>query len=130
MWSLDINSYQWTFINTTKFNLTESPPPPREQHSAAFLNGNLYVFGGKSRLHPADSLGFPILSNMSDTVYDDFWMLEIEHPVTKTYKTNVNGRIQQDIKLTSTVSPSLGDFGESSNIPRESKCIQDVTVKV
>jgi hypothetical protein len=61
-------------------------PPAREQHSSALLVGNLFIFGGKSRLHDVDSLGFPVLTNKTDVVYNDLWMLEVEHSKTSSFR--------------------------------------------
>lgn len=95
MWKLDANTFTWVYINTTDYNYMNPSynkvtgaavaPPSREQHSASLLAGNLFIFGGKSRLHDVDSLGFPILTNKTDIVYNDLWMLEVEHAKTSSF---------------------------------------------
>ena len=52
VWRLDIMTYTWELINATKSS-GGGRPVPREQHSAATVAGNLYIFGGKSRYYPS-----------------------------------------------------------------------------
>jgi hypothetical protein len=95
IWKLDLNTFEWQFINTTLYdymnpNFNRSnhrpvSPPNREQHSAALLLGNLFVFGGKSRMHDVDSLGQPILTNKSDVVYNDLWTLQVVHEKSSSF---------------------------------------------
>jgi len=54
LWGFDIMTYRWNFINTT-ITTKSLVPPPREQHSAIIVGGNLYIFGGKSRFYPTTS---------------------------------------------------------------------------
>lgn len=82
MWTFDISTYEWQFINTSTFDLpyNTSKPSPRELHSAAVVDGDLYIFGGKSRLHKIDATtGMPVMTNASDKVYNDLWKLEVDH---------------------------------------------------
>jgi hypothetical protein len=59
IWRLDIMTYTWQLVNVTKSSGggggggSSSRPIPREQHAAATVSGNLYIFGGKSRYYPS-----------------------------------------------------------------------------
>ena len=56
----------WEYINTTTYGGVS--PPPRELHSVAVVNGDLFLFGGKSRIYPSPS----------DYVFGDLWRLNVE----------------------------------------------------
>ena len=73
---MDVHTYQWSFINST---IWDSPtPPPREQHVAVVVAGDLYVFGGKTRIFPANSQ-LKTARPFNDHVYGDMWRLHVQH---------------------------------------------------
>ena len=135
LWSLDLSTYQWVFINTSKWN--SDPPPPREQHSASVIDGNVYIFGGKSRLFPLTSDGSISYVHFSDEVYGDLWKLSIERPepfiLTWDPSTAVTNAIPQDTGLEALIDGFTDNNvnKESDGItPRNGKCVDRVTVKV
>jgi hypothetical protein len=65
LWSWNIYSYTWKYEHVVSSN----NPARREMHSAGVLDGNLFIFGGRSRGT------YPSTDN---TVYADFWRLNIE----------------------------------------------------
>eukprot|EP01031_Cornospumella_fuschlensis_P033526 gene33526-40561_t len=96
LWSFDLSDYTWLYLNTslpppyppTHPNISlpstptsptntpmppSSPPPAREQHLAMAWAEGLYVYGGKSREHPLDAFGRPVMSQGGDVVYGDVW---------------------------------------------------------
>jgi hypothetical protein len=121
LWLFNIYDYRWTFMETG------AGPSAREQHSAGVLGGNLYVFGGKSRG------AFP---STADRVYNDFWRLNIEHPMVVNHTWHPGGaeplvegqRNMYPIDLTAEVDPySLSTDHTSS---RTGACITDIRVTV
>ena len=73
---MDVHTYQWSFINSTVWG--SQPPPPREQHVAAVVGGDLYVFGGKTRIFPANYV-LRHTNTFNDHVYGDMWRLHVQH---------------------------------------------------
>jgi len=78
LWRLDLHTFIWEYINTTVHGGVA--PPPREQHSAAVVDGNLYLFGGKSRIYPS----------AADTVLGDLWRLNVP-PKSSSYVLEWSG---------------------------------------
>ncbi len=137
IWRLDINTFEWRYINTTFDTPTSPLPPAREQHSAALVKGDLYVFGGKSRLHGVSPTGLPILTNKTDRTFNDFWKLQIEHSRDFNYSYHGHGvgqtlphAIPQDGRLYLPISPMNTMTNQYDNTPRDGLCIQNVSVKV
>ena len=89
LWSLDIHTYEWTKINTTVWKNT--PPPPREQHVAAVIGTNIYIFGGKTRLFPKNADGTPLLQQRSDHVFNDVWKLNVQPIIPFNIATSFPG---------------------------------------
>jgi hypothetical protein len=77
LWKLDIHTYQWENVNTLK-NWNSPPPPAREQHVGAVVQGDIYIFGGKTRLFPFSASGSPLLIYENDHVFNDIWKLTVE----------------------------------------------------
>jgi hypothetical protein len=93
LWKLDISTYEWEFINTTAFSsvYNRSHPSARELHASTTIDGNLLIFGGKSRLHAKSASGRPIMTNASDLIFNDMWLLDIDH--LKNFRFNWNPQI-------------------------------------
>ena len=76
MWSFDIHSYKWQFVNTTWMSAS-LPPPSRELHTSVAIGGAIYVFGGKSRTFSTDVNGNPQFLYHSDVIFGDFWRFNV-----------------------------------------------------
>lgn len=121
LWLFDIYDYRWIFIDPG------SGPSAREQHSAGVHGGDLYVFGGKSRG------AFP---STADRVYNDFWRLNIEHPMVSnsTWRSNsveqlIEGRRNMyPTDLTGEVDPYSSSTDHTSS--RTGACITNIRVTV
>ena len=151
MWRFDAGSYQWDFINTTKWldiNITTNElvnaslpenqvPAPREQHTSAVVGNGLYVFGGKSRIFVGyDDDGVPKYDGayIYDKVYGDLWLFSWK-PQTNHYIYWRQSRIA--ISETSTISV---DYNATENAelmalsdgqsPRQGLCIDKLVVTV
>lgn len=94
------------FINTTKWQEQQAArisddaaseevyasPPAREQHAAAVIDKDVYIFGGKSRMFDTDGDGGVLFTHHSDVVYGDLWKLSVERPRRYVLKyTNATG---------------------------------------
>mmetsp|Transcript_127033 Transcript_127033/g.248951 ORF Transcript_127033/g.248951 Transcript_127033/m.248951 type:complete len:398 (-) Transcript_127033:630-1823(-) len=77
LWSFDTSTYQWIFLNTSKWQ-TSPPPPAREQHSAIVVDRDVYIYGGKTRVFEKDSSGNNVYVRHSDVVFGDLWKLAVE----------------------------------------------------
>lgn len=84
VWSLDVHTYEWNYLNTSLWN--EWIPLPRELHSASYLDGSLYIFGGRRKLVSSSSSAFTSSSssssssskNISQTFFfGDLWRLQL-----------------------------------------------------
>ena len=133
LWSFDINDYQWIFLNTSTWQSTQ--PAAREQHSAAVIDGNLYIFGGKSRTFQKDSTGQLVLTSHSDEVFGDLWRLNVQKPqlFTLDFASSSNPPIPQDGRLLAVIDGKedipVADSGSSVS-PRHSLCVDKLIVKV
>jgi subtilisin-like proprotein convertase family protein len=132
LWTLDVHTYKWAAINTTKWD--SIPPPPREQHAAVIINGDLYIYGGKTRFFTFDDNGNVQSDHHSDFIYDDIWKLNIER--TELLKLPFTGSPQNipfDRRLFLLIDGSSGsnlqDISDGIS-PREGKCIDKVVVTV
>lgn len=132
IWHFDLDSYTWKYLNTSKYQQTSSPPP-REQHSAVSLAGDLFVFGGKSRLHEVGANGRPVMNNASDKVHGDLWRLHLQHPLPYAFhylNTTSSVNIQQTEPLQATITAQMNGSRNAHVTPREGYCIKDMTVTV
>jgi hypothetical protein len=152
LWLFDITTYEWQFINTTifndPFNLTH--PQSRELHSATLVDGDLLIFGGKSRIHALDASGNPIMTSATDKVYNDMWLLSIDHlkifnfgwasnnhapiqpnmliPQDKRYYANIQIN-SEHVDQVYPGNPFIGTHLEGAT-PRTSQCIKDTMIEV
>lgn len=136
LWSFDISTYQWIFLNTSKWQSSDNatPPPPREQHSAIVINGNMFIYGGKTRIFQYDKYGKMKFIPFNDIVYGDLWKLNIERPQDFILKyTSKFSPILQNSRLLATIDGKLDpEIIATSDVdnPRNSLCIDKVVVKV
>lgn len=132
LWSFDVSTYQWHFINTTVF---DSPHPlPREQHSSVVIDRDLYVFGGKTRLFAKDNTGAFTYTPHSDHVYGDLWKLSIERARKfSLHYTHTDVVIPDKSVFYATVSGFENNtiLAESDGVtPRSGLCIDKAVVNV
>ena len=150
LWSFDIGTYQWIFLNTTKWqdsssNTNSSSPPAREQHSATVIDRDIYIYGGKTRIFTKDEEGNDVLEHHSDVVHGDLWKLSVERAkqYVLQYQNDTSDSsgsgwrnttsIPQNGRLWATISGhnSSTVAAESDGItPREGLCIDKVIVRV
>eukprot|EP01039_Chlorochromonas_danica_P003218 gene3219-3524_t len=131
LWLFNLETYQWKFLNTSKYQTT-APPPAREQHAAVNIDEDLFIFGGKSRLHSLNSQGFPIMTNSTDLTHGDLWRLNLQHPEAYSFswKQPVT-TIQQDTPLKAVINTNLSSASSYAYVtPREGYCIKNMSVKV
>lgn len=131
IWRFDIYDYRWVYLEP----YGESGfPNPREQHSAGVLNGDVYIFGGKSRG------AFP---STKDNVYSDFWRLRIQPNIILNYNFTDSSlpmtlseghRDTFTINMTSLSDPFLSDEmdPELSSLyrARSGSCVNNIVVTV
>lgn len=139
LWSFDSTTYTWTNIN---FSPSSPQPPPREQHSAAAVNGDIYIFGGKSRIFPINpSDGTPLLTHpYQDTVFSDLWKLQLQKELifNLTYPELGEGKLPSgNISQISTVFLPLNGSADASVravgdgvSPRAGYCVAHMSVTV
>jgi subtilisin-like proprotein convertase family protein len=151
VWSFDVSTYQWVFLNVSKWQPDQAPPLAREQHSAAVVQRDVYVFGGKTRVFQKDATGAPLLTHHSDVVFSDLWKLSVEraqqyvlyYPNDTAVRSPVrseqvsagdfNASIPQTSRLMAKVSGLVNDTIASQSdgvTPREGLCIDKVVVRV
>lgn len=153
LWTFDISTYEWKFINTSAYDLpfNRSQPAARELHSATVVDGDLYIFGGKSRLHEKDSSGRPIMTNATDKVYNDLWKLEVDHlkvfefswtPPSSSVSPKLPLTIAQGSRTATTLTVTADmvhnvypnhpfiDKNKEGISPRNSQCIKDIMIEV
>lgn len=146
LWSFDLNTYQWIYLNTSKWG--ELQPPAREQHSSVVVDGDLYVHGGKARIFMTNPETGEILTNAanSDIVYSDLWRLSVPRPLPYAlyaWPTPSSGNSNNDssfialIPQTTRYRNTLHGWDDAAIMevshpadPRQSYCIDKVTVKV
>lgn len=137
VWTWNVKTYQWEFINTTYgtfagSGVVNTPPAPRELHVTAYVEGNLYIFGGKSH----------ILGEREDAFYGDLWRLHIEHafPIVLSGADNTLSSaplpltIPQGqrlyLKMNASASPYSDTFDSETGIGSNRMCVNTVAVKV
>ncbi len=137
LWSFDLSTYRWIFLNTSKWHSSSPPPPPREQHAALVVGGDLYIYGGKARFFEVDGDGVVDTTSFhSDVVYSDLWRLTI--PRTLTYVLKLPSSvtpvaIKQDAQVNNVLSGlnDLSIMAVSDPVdPRDSYCIEKLVVTV
>ena len=79
LWSWDLHSYTWISLNTTVWDTP--PPPAREQHAAVVVDGDIFIFGGKTRVFPTALLGLGVGGNLTTFVFGDLWRLSVARPL-------------------------------------------------
>lgn len=140
LWSFDISTYQWVFLNTSKWQ-AQTPPPAREQHSSAVVDRDIYVFGGKTRIFAKNADDESVFEHHGDTVYGDLWRLSVEraHQYVLHYPnstnemstTNVsipqNGRLFAVIDARSDNSVAQHSDGVSNRV---GLCVDKIIVQV
>jgi subtilisin-like proprotein convertase family protein len=110
-----------------------SPPPSREQHSAAVVDGALFIFGGKTRVFEDNTTTAPYF----DHLYNDMWKLPLETPVDvklswgSTVSTSEAVAIPQDRRLFASVNGTSyeSQVGDGSSA-RKGMCIESLVVHV
>lgn len=117
IWTWDIRTYEWEFLTGSSLTLY---PPPREQHSAVVIQGDLFIFGGKSRIYPGTT----------DQYYNDLWQLHISHPQPFTF--HWAGEVLPIPASSRMYAMIMGADTTSSDpdLAQKGLCIQSVSVKV
>ena len=125
LWFFDIHTYTWGLINTTMWG-NEYEPPGREQHSAALVNGDLYIFGGKARVFPV----------AQDIVLNDLWKVSIPYSAVYTFNYSSNdaaNTIPQNISRSGRVFSLINGADSTSADPllaTDGLCVEKVSVEV
>ena len=132
-WSFNVHTYEWIFINTTVWS--SAPPPAREQHSAAVINGDMYIFGGRTRVFPKFANGSFIKQVHADVVFSDLWKLSVEHSTSQSLTWSptspaISLPIPQDKRIYIPIDGTGGQFNYDSKTPRSGQCIDDVNVGI
>lgn len=140
LWSFDVSTYQWVFLNTSKWQ-AQAPPPPREQHSSAVVNRNIYVFGGKTRIFAKNADQENVYEHHGDTVYGDLWELSVErahqyvlhYPNSSAAMSASNMSIPQDARLFAVIDARkdhrVSNYSDGVSI-REGLCVDKLVVRV
>jgi hypothetical protein len=133
LWRFDIYDYRWVYINVFDDSVAGGAPSPREQHSSGVMNGDIYVFGGKSRG------AFP---STKDNVFDDMWRLIVQPNVVldASYQGTLPTRLPEGFRATFLVNmtdhddPYLSKEIDSDVLEtfkaRSGSCITDLSVSV
>jgi len=118
LWAFDIHAYVWRLVNTSKWgNLVY--PPAREQHSAAYVNGDLFIFGGKSRVFPSTV----------DIVTNDLWRLSIPHAEEFVFDYSTAHNMPKSDRLFAAID-ATDPTSTSPELATEGLCIEKVVVEV
>lgn len=137
IWTWNVKTYQWEFINTTYGTFSGSgipndQPEPRELHITAYVGGNLYILGGKSH---GTGLKY-------DTFFGDLWKLNIEHAfplvLSGSDESLANGLLPVSIpqgqrlflSMNASASPFANTFDEGTGIGSDKMCVNSIAVKV
>ena len=115
LWTLDINTFEWELIHPN----STTTPAPREQHTANVLEGDLFIFGGKSFNYSAESSG--------EAVFGDFWRLQVQHNSTYTFYGSGAG---VNIPDTKPLLLQANNSIDGSNSATSGLCVNDVQVNV
>lgn len=118
LWAFDIHTYVWRLVNTSKWgNLVY--PPAREQHTATYVDGDMYIFGGKSRVFPSDT----------DLVTNDLWRLVIPHSTEFSFDySTVHGMPKSD-RLFAAID-ATDPTSSSPELANTGLCVEKVVVEV
>jgi subtilisin-like proprotein convertase family protein len=115
VWTLDVRTYEWQLL-TLPTDL-----PPREQHTAFELDGDIFVFGGRLFNFSATSVG--------DVVYGDMWRLHVQHNVSLVLNgtTALPAAIPDNSRLFDGTNESISTSDYNARI---GLCIEEVRVLV
>jgi hypothetical protein len=139
LWSLDIHTYKWIQLNTTKMNGTV-PPDAREVHTATVMGGNIYVFGGKSRAFSVDNVTLaPIFDYHEDAIFGDFWRLNVPQIVAMSMNWPITSQTADSplylepsrrsfVTLDGTSELGVNTFNGDGEDARSGRCIDKVVV--
>ena len=150
LWSFDVSTYQWVFLNTSKWQTHQLPPPAREQHSAAVIGRDIFIYGGKTRIFLKDAEGNALFTHHADVVHGDLWRLYVERakqylltypntthrsPISSSVigSNVVNETIPQNGRLFATVYGNANNSIEHTSDgvnPRQGLCIDKAIVRV
>jgi hypothetical protein len=145
LWTFDIETYKWHAVNTTVWE--SSPPPEREQHSAVKVNGDLYIFGGKSRPLPASEIDGSAVNyedlwslSVPDSVNNDLWRLSVQHQDVYNMTVIDPSPVMEDTRLLQTLdgaapssyvgSEAYRDHMGNGTDARVGTCIDKIVVRV
>ena len=139
VWLWDVRTYQWHQINTTFGSwgggqIENSMPPPREQHISAYIDGDIYVFGGKSH----------ISGETVDTFYNDVWRLNIENPVPANLYGEIHAPKSSSVsfpvqlpqgqrvflEVDGSEAANANTFDIQTGIGSKDMCIKNIAIKV
>ena len=101
-------------------------PPAREQHSAAFVGRDLYIFGGKARVFPV----------AEDIVLNDLWRVTIPHSERFSFSyssNNILNTVPQNISRSGRIYAAIKGADATSNEPKLATtglCVEKVIVEV
>jgi subtilisin-like proprotein convertase family protein len=141
MWSFDIHSYRWIYIDTVKM-AASTPPPAREMHTASVIDGFVYVFGGKTRTFDKDPITKqPIFRHHADVIHGDFWKFKVpqvkQEIMTWPQPTeiansplNIPEDRRQFVTLDGSAVLGVNAINGDGLDARTGKCIDSVIVKV
>ena len=87
MWTLDVNTYEWIYRNTT--HPKSVSPSPRQQHTTSVVNNILYMFGGKTDIYLSINKSDNKMLHQGAHVYGDLWLMKIPHPTLFTTSYNI-----------------------------------------
>jgi len=130
LWSFDIHTYEWTDIDTAQWS--SAPPPAREQHVAAVVGTDIYIFGGKTRAFPKKADGTPLLQFKADHVFNDIWRLNIDPvvPLTIAAAYPVPEGIPADRRAYLPLNGTTVVNNHDIDNARLGQCVASLTIKV
>jgi subtilisin-like proprotein convertase family protein len=128
LWSWNIYSYTWKYEKV----VSADSPSQREMHSAGVVDGNIFIFGGRSR-NAAPATG--------NTVYSDFWRLNVEPflEFNQTFRPATPQPIAEGVRspfplhlIPGAVDPyhQVGGENEGVSSARFGPCMRDLMIEV
>lgn len=135
LWTFDIHTYKWVFVDTSLYQ-SMKPLPPREQHVSSVIDGNMYVFGGKSRKFASGPDGEPVLAMHKDKVHGDLYRLNVPRTRELTLKWQNSSSalpISQEGRTFATIdgaTPTLIASEGAGINARKGNCVEKVVLKV
>lgn len=118
LWKWDIHYYEWTFVNDST-----TRPSAREQHTAVVVDGNLYIFGGRSTIYPSGTR----------VVYADLWKLTVPHSHVYQFNYAAPGNGLQLLDhgiMYAAINGSDPTPNANRDSDRSGLCVSSVTVRV